>query len=156
MQITFVLNGEETTLDANPETPLLDVLGQLSGLRATRFSCVGALCGACTMHLNEQPVRSCVLTMAEVEGKQVTTIEGLSAEGTHPLQDAWMEPQVPQCGYCRDGQVMTAAALLKASAQPTISEIRAAFAGNVCRCGTYTRILYAIQKVVRSTKKPTT
>lgn len=147
MLISFRLNGAEITLDADHRAPLLLALRDLLGLRSARNNCSSARCGACTVHLDDKAIPSCRTPLHEVAGKSVLTIEGLSPDGNHPLQKAWLEPQIPQCGLCQDGQVMTAAALLKTKCNPTVAEIKAAFDGKICRCGTYTRILYAIRKV---------
>jgi isoquinoline 1-oxidoreductase subunit alpha len=142
--ITLRLNGRETAVDVSADTPLLWVLRDTLGLTGTKFGCGMALCGACTVHLDGQPVRSCVTPLAAVGGHSITTIEGLSADSSHPVQRAWVELDVPQCGYCQSGQIMSAAALLAHTPQPTDAEINAAMAGNICRCGTYQRIRAAI------------
>jgi len=144
--ITFTLNGNAQTVDVVPEMPLLWVLRDVIGLTGTKFGCGMALCGACTVHLDGQPVRSCSTPIKSVAGKKVTTIEGLSAAGTHPVQRAWMEIDVPQCGYCQSGQVMSAAALLARKPKPTDAEIDEAMRGNLCRCGTYQSVRAAIQR----------
>jgi isoquinoline 1-oxidoreductase alpha subunit len=143
---TLTVNGQVTTVEAAPDTPLLWVLRDTLGLTGTKFSCGHGLCGACTVHVDGQPFRSCVTPVASVDGKNITTIEGLSPDGTHPLQVAWNEEQVPQCGYCQPGQIMTAAALLDRIPQPTDDDIDAAMAGTLCRCGTYQRIRRAIHR----------
>lgn len=147
MFITFRLNGEEKSLDTDHETPLIVVLREWAKLPSAPSSCAHSQCGACTVHLDDKAIQSCLVSMNEVAGKSVLTIEGLSPNQSHPLQKAWLELQIPQCGYCQNGQVMTAAALLKEKACPTRGEIKNAFQGKICRCGTYTRILYAIRKV---------
>ena len=140
------VNGAERTLDVDPEMPLLWALRDLLGLTGTKYGCGEALCGACTVHLDGEAVRACVTPVRRAEGKAVTTIEGLSPDGSHPLQKAWLDLGVPQCGYCQAGQIMTAAALLSKRPRPTHDEIDASMAGNICRCGTYTRIRAAIRK----------
>lgn len=140
------VNGTERTLDADPEMPLLWALRDLLGLTGTKYGCGEALCGACTVHLDGHAVRSCVTPIRRAEGKSVTTIEGLSPDGEHPLQRAWLELRVPQCGFCQAGQIMTAAALLAANPAPDDDAIDASMAGNLCRCGTYVRIRAAIKK----------
>jgi len=149
MAITFTLNGKKQTVDASPEMPLLWVLRDLLGLTGTKFGCGAALCGACTVHVNGEATRSCVTPLSLVAGKRVTTIEGLSADRSHPLQVAWIAEQVPQCGYCQSGMIMTAAELLARKPKPTNSDIDAALAGHVCRCGTYQRIRKAIHRAAR-------
>jgi isoquinoline 1-oxidoreductase alpha subunit len=144
--ITLILNGKSTTLDVEADMPLLWVLRDIAGLTGTKYGCGMALCGACTVHLEGEPVRSCVTPVSAASGKRVTTIEGLSPDNSHPVQRAWIELDVPQCGYCQSGQIMSAAALLAQTAQPTDAEIDAAMAGNICRCGTYQRIRAAIQR----------
>ena len=140
------VNGTEHTLDVDPDMPLLWVLRDILALTGTKYGCGEALCGSCTVHLDGHAVRACVTPIRRAEGKDVTTIEGLSAGGTHPLQQAWLELRVPQCGYCQSGQIMSAAALLAKRPKPTDEEITASMAGNICRCGTYTRIRAAIKK----------
>ena len=144
--ITLNLNGRNTSVDVDADMPLLWVLRDIVGLTGTKFGCGRALCGACTVHLEGQPVRSCVTPVSAAGGKRVTTIEGLSTDNSHPVQRAWIELDVPQCGYCQSGQIMSAAALLAQTAQPTDAEIDAAMAGNICRCGTYQRIRAAIHR----------
>jgi isoquinoline 1-oxidoreductase alpha subunit len=131
------------TFDADPETPLLWVIREDAGLTGTKFGCGIAACGACTVHVDGAPVRSCSMPLAEADGKSVTTIEGLSVDRSHPLQTAWIAAQVPQCGYCQSGMIMAAAALLKAKPRPTDADIDAAIT-NLCRCGTYLRVRAAI------------
>jgi len=140
------VNGTERTLDVDPEMPLLWAIRDVLGLTGTKYGCGEALCGACSVHLDGHVVRSCVTPVRRAEGKRVTTIEGLSAAGDHPLQRAWLELRVPQCGFCQAGQLMTAAALLEATPAPTDDEIDASMAGNLCRCGTYPRIRAAIKR----------
>jgi len=144
--ITLNLNGRDTTLDVDEDMPLLWVLRDIAGLTGTKYGCGMALCGACTVHLEGAPVRSCVMPVRAASGKRVTTIEGLSSDNSHPVQRAWIELDVPQCGYCQSGQIMSAAALLAQNPQPTDADIDAAMAGNICRCGTYQRIRAAIHR----------
>ena len=144
--ITLNLNGRNTRLDVDEDMPLLWVLRDIVGLTGTKYGCGMALCGACTVHLEGAPVRSCVTPVSAASGKRVTTIEGLSTDNSHPVQRAWLELDVPQCGYCQSGQIMSAAALLAQTPQPTDAEIDAAMAGNICRCGTYQRIRAAIYR----------
>ena len=145
MSIEFKLNGSKTKLDPRPETKLLWVLREHLKLTGTKFGCGSGLCGACTVHLNGQPIRSCITPVSALAGKSVTTIEGLSKNQSHPLQKAWVEAQVPQCGYCQAGQIMQAAALLESNKNPSREEIVAYMNGNICRCGTYLRIIRAIK-----------
>ena len=145
MSIEFKLNGSKTKLDPQPETTLLWVLREHLKLTGTKFGCGSGLCGACTVHLNGQPIRSCITPVLALAGKSVTTIEGLSKNQSHPLQKAWVEAQVPQCGYCQSGQIMQAAALLESNKNPSREEIVAYMNGNICRCGTYLRIIRAIK-----------
>jgi len=144
MPVSFVLNGRPITLDVAPDMPLLWALRDVAGLKGTKFGCGVAQCGACTVHLNDAPVRSCSTPVASVAGARVTTIEGLSPDGTHALQRAWEELDVPQCGYCQAGQLMSAAALLARNPRPSDADIDAAMNGNLCRCATYLRIRQAI------------
>jgi isoquinoline 1-oxidoreductase alpha subunit len=139
------VNGRDVTLAADPQMPLLWALRDLIGLTGTKFGCGVGACGACTVHLKGEAVRSCITSLADAEGQEVTTIEGLGADGSHPLQRAWMAENVPQCGYCQPGQIMQAAALLKATPKPTDGQIDDAMSGNICRCGTYLRIRSAIK-----------
>lgn len=143
---TFYVNGELAKVDVDPDTPLLWVIRENLGLTGTKFGCGMAQCGACTVHLNGEPIRSCITPVAQVEGKKVTTIEGLSPDLSHPVQVAWLEIDVPQCGYCQSGQLMAAAALLRDKPKPTDNEIDDAMSGNICRCGTYPRIRKAIHR----------
>ena len=144
--ISLMVNKRSVSVDADPSTPLLWVLREHLGLTGTKYGCGVAQCGACTVHLDGRPVRSCSIPVSRAAGKQVTTIEGLSAGGTHPLQRAWLEIEVPQCGYCQSGQIMTAAALLKTNPHPADEDINRALNGNICRCGTYPRIRRAIHR----------
>ncbi len=146
MTIRVRVNGVERELDVDPEMPLLWALRDVLGLPGTKYGCGQALCGACTIHLDGQVVRACVTPLRRADGREVTTIEGLSPDGNHPLQRAWVDLGVPQCGFCQAGQLMTAAALLAKKPQPTDAEIDQSLAGNLCRCGTYTRIRAAIKK----------
>ena len=145
MSIKFELNGSITELEQPPHTALLWVLREHLELTGTKFGCGSGLCGACTVHLDGQPMRACITPISAVAGKSVTTIEGLSKDRTHPLQKAWIEAQVPQCGYCQSGQIMQAAALLESNKNPSRKEIVAYMNGNICRCGTYLRIIRAIK-----------
>jgi len=142
--ITLNINQKTYTVDANPDTPLLWVLRDMIGLVGTKYGCGVAQCGACVVHLNGEAVRSCVTKASRAEGKKVVTIEGLSPTHTHPLQTAWLDLDVSQCGYCQAGQIMSAAVLLKENKKPTDQDIDDAMAGNICRCGTYLRIREAI------------
>jgi len=146
MPITFTLNGKATTVNVDPQMPLLWVLRDTLNLTGTKFGCGMALCGACTVHINGEASRSCILPVSSIEGKRITTIEGLSADGSHPVQKAWMEEDVPQCGYCQTGQIMSAVSLLAKKPNPTDVEIDDAMSGNLCRCGTYQRIRKAIHR----------
>ncbi len=141
---TLNINQKEFTVDADPQTPLLWVIRDEVGLTGTKYGCGIAQCGACTVHLNGNPVRSCSLPVSATSGQQITTIEGISEDQSHPVQKAWIEAQVPQCGYCQSGQVMSAVALLNKNPKPSDDDIDAAMSGNICRCGTYTRIRKAI------------
>ena len=144
--ITFTINGKQQRYDGDPEMPLLWVLRDELNLKGTKFGCGMGLCGACTIHVNGEPVRSCVMSAADAAGKKITTIEGISPDGSHPVQVAWEALDVPQCGYCQTGQIMSACALLAKKRTPTDADIDSAMAGNVCRCGTYGRIRAAIHK----------
>lgn len=146
MAIEFELNGKTVSLDADPTMPLLWAIRDLAGLTGTKFGCGKALCGACTVHLNGQAMRSCVMPVSAAAGGKVTTIEGLSESGDHPVQVAWRELNVAQCGYCQSGQIMSAVALLERTPKPTDADIDTAMSGNICRCGTYTRIRTAIHR----------
>jgi len=145
MAISFNLNGTTVSVQAEPDTPLLWVIRDEVGLTGTKFGCGAALCGACTVHLNGSPIRSCQTPVSAVAGKRVATIESLSADNSHPLQKAWVKHQVPQCGYCQSGQLMSATALLAKNKNPSDSDIDNAMSGNLCRCGTYNRIRAAIK-----------
>ena len=145
MSIKFKLNGTRTALEQPPHTALLWVLREHLKLTGTKFGCGSGLCGACTVHLDGRPMRACITPISAVAGKSVTTIEGLSKDQSHPLQKAWIETQVPQCGYCQSGQIMQAAALLESNKNPSQEEIIAYMNGNICRCGTYLRIIRAIK-----------
>lgn len=144
--IKLTINGKSVEVDVDPETPLLWVLRDTIGLTGTKYGCGMALCGACTVHLNGEPIRSCVTPVSSVSEQSITTIEGLSTDRSHPVQKAWIEIDVPQCGYCQSGQIMSAVALLAKTPQPTDAEIDAAMSGNICRCGTYQRIRKAIHR----------
>jgi len=144
--VKFTLNGKAQTVDVAPEMPLLWVLRDTIGLTGTKFGCGMALCGACTVHVDGQPVRSCVTPVASVAGKKITTIEGLSADRSHPVQRAWIDEDVPQCGYCQSGQIMTAAALLDKTPHPTDADIDEVMRNNMCRCGTYQAIRKAVHR----------
>jgi isoquinoline 1-oxidoreductase alpha subunit len=144
--IKLNLNGKDTEVDVEGDMPLLWVLRDTLGLTGTKFGCGKALCGACTVHLEGAPIRSCVTPVSAASGKKVITIEGLSSDSSHPVQKAWIELDVPQCGYCQSGQIMSAAALLAQTPQPSDAEIDAAMSGNICRCGTYQRIRAAIHR----------
>ncbi len=144
-ELTLTINGKKQTLDVDPATPLLWVLRDHLKMVGTKYGCGIAQCGACTVHLNGSAVRSCQLPVSAAAGNEITTIEGLSENGDHPVQKAWLEHDVPQCGYCQAGQIMSASALLKKNPSPTDEEIENAMNGNICRCGTYTRIKAAIK-----------
>jgi len=147
--ISLTVNGKRYDVDVSPEMPLLWVIRDVIGLTGTKFGCGLAQCGACTVHLDGQPIRSCVTPVSSVGARKVTTIEGLSPATTHALQIAWIAEQVPQCGYCQSGQLMAAAALLARTPKPTDADIDAAMSGNICRCGTYQRIRRAIHRAAR-------
>jgi isoquinoline 1-oxidoreductase alpha subunit len=147
--IELNINGKDAHLDVDADTPLLWVLRDTLSLTGTKFGCGMALCGACTVHLDGAPIRSCVTAVSAVAGKKITTIEGLSSDRSHPVQKAWIELDVPQCGYCQSGQIMSAVALLTQTPQPTDEQIDAAMAGNICRCGTYQRIRAAIHRAAQ-------
>jgi isoquinoline 1-oxidoreductase subunit alpha len=145
--ITLNINGEPSTVDVSPDTPLLWVLRDVLGMTGTKFGCDIAQCGACTVHLDGQPVRSCLLAVGTIGGGQITTIEGVgTTEAGAKIQKAWLDLEVIQCGYCQSGQIMSAAALLAATPRPDDADVDAAMAGNICRCGTYVRIRAAIKK----------
>jgi aerobic-type carbon monoxide dehydrogenase small subunit (CoxS/CutS family) len=155
---TINVNGKPLETDATPDTPLLWVLRDHLGLTGTKFGCGQALCGACTVHVDGQPVRSCVVPLSSVGSAAVTTIEGLSPDRSHAVQQAWIELDVPQCGYCQSGQIMSASALLATNPQPTDADIDTALAGNLCRCGTYSRIRKAVHRaaeLLRAAATPT-
>jgi isoquinoline 1-oxidoreductase alpha subunit len=149
--IALRVNGQDHQVDADPDMPLLWVIRDLLGLTGTKYGCGEALCGACTVHLDGETVRACVTPVRRAANRSVTTIEGLSANGEHPLQKAWVELGVPQCGYCQAGQIMSAAVLLEKTPHPTDDDIDHALAGNLCRCGTYLRIRAAVK---RAAEKP--
>jgi isoquinoline 1-oxidoreductase alpha subunit len=144
--LQFTLNGKPQQVDAAPAMPLLWVLRDMLGMTGTKFGCGMSLCGACTVHINGEATRSCVTPISTVAGKKVTTIEGLSADSSHPVQRAWLEVDVPQCGYCQSGQIMQAASLLAKNAKPTDVDIDEVMRGNICRCGTYQEIRKAIHR----------
>ena len=146
MSYKLTVNGHPATVDVPEDTPLLWVIRDVLSLHGTKYGCGMALCGCCTVHLNGEAVRSCTTSISQAAGKHVTTLEGLSADGTHPVQVAWQEIDVPQCGYCQAGQMMSASALLAKNPHPTDADIDAAMDGNICRCGTYLRIRKAIHK----------
>jgi len=145
----FTINGRSVDVTAEPDTPLLWVIREHLKLTGTKFGCGIAQCGACTVHIDGEPARSCQTQLQDVAGRKVTTIEGLSANADHPLQKAWVAEQVPQCGYCQSGQIMEAAAFLKKTPKPTRQQIIDAMDGHICRCGTYMRIISAIQRAAR-------
>jgi isoquinoline 1-oxidoreductase subunit alpha len=148
MKITLDVNGETRNVDVSPDTPLLWVLRDTLGLTGTKYSCGKALCGSCTVLVDGAPMRSCVTPVSAVAGGRITTIEGLSKNGDHPVQKAWIEDDVPQCGYCQPGQILVASALLERNSNPTDEEITTAMSGVLCRCGTYQRIRRAIRRVI--------
>jgi len=147
--IGFAVNGKSVSVDAEPGTPLLWVVREHLKLTGTKYGCGSGLCGACTVHVDGKAVRSCQIHLSQVQGKKVTTIEGLSPTSNHPLQKAWIAEQVPQCGYCQSGQIMQAAELLVKTKKPTRDQIIAHMDGNICRCGTYPRIVRAIQRAAK-------
>ena len=144
--VAFNVNGKRVSVDAEDDTPLLWAIREHLQLTGTKFGCGAGLCGACTVHVNGEAIKSCQMVLADVAGASVTTIEGLSADSSHPLQKAWIAEQVPQCGYCQSGQIMKAAELLAKNKSPSRAEIVSHMNGNICRCGTYTRIVAAIQR----------
>jgi isoquinoline 1-oxidoreductase subunit alpha len=152
MPTTFVLNGQSTTLDADPAMPLLWAIREVAALHGTKFGCGMALCGACTVHLDGQAIRSCVTPLSAVANREVLTIEGLHSAPAKAVQAAWIELQVPQCGYCQSGQIMSATALLEKNPAPTDADIDGAMSGNICRCATYSRIRAAIHAAAHSIK----
>ena len=149
--VQLTVNGKAQNIDIDPDTPVLWAVREQLGLNGTKFGCGASLCGACTVHIDGEPVRSCVTPLSEAEGKEVTTIEGIAApDGTlHAVQQAWIKHQVPQCGYCQSGQIMSAVALLTENSDPSDEDIDTAMAGNVCRCGMYTRIKAAIKTAAK-------
>ena len=149
--IKTTVNGEPRTFDGDPDMPILWYLRDEAGLTGTKFGCGAALCGACTVHVGGQAVRSCITPMSQAEGQGITTIEGLSKDGNHPVQVAWRDLNVAQCGYCQAGQIMQAVALLADSPKPTDAEIDSTMSGNICRCGTYPRIRAAIHRAAGQT-----
>ena len=155
MPIKLTVNGRPATVEAPADMPLLWVIRDILNLKGTKYGCGMSVCGMCTVHVDGEATRSCVTPVSSVAGKRITTIEGLSPDGSHPLQKAWMEIDVPQCGYCQAGQIMSAAALLARNAKPTDAQIQEAMDGNLCRCGTYLRIREAIRKAA-SLKSPGT
>jgi isoquinoline 1-oxidoreductase subunit alpha len=154
MATSFILNGKPKSVDVDPEMPLLWVLRDTLNLTGTKFGCGMALCGACTVHIDGEATRSCITSISSVAGKKVTTIEGISPDRSHPVQQAWIELDVPQCGYCQSGQIMSACALLAKKAKPTDGQIDDAMAGNICRCGTYQRIRKAIHRAAELHASP--
>jgi len=146
MAVDLTINNKTISLDVDPNMPLLWAIRDIAGLTGTKFACGKALCGACVVHIDGAPVRSCAFPVSAAAGKDITTIEGLSEDGNHPVQVAWRELNVPQCGYCQSGQIMSAAALLANNPDPSDAEIDNAMSGNICRCGTYTRIRAAIHR----------
>ena len=153
MSVNFQVNGKAVSANAEPDTPLLWVIRDELGMTGTKFGCGLALCGACTVHVNGVPVRSCQTPLSVVGGKKVSTIEGLSKDNSHPLQVAWIKHDVPQCGYCQSGQLMSAAALLESNKNPSDADIDAAMSGNICRCGTYGRIRAAIKDAASTMRR---
>lgn len=147
--VSFTINGKQASADAAPDTPLLWVIREHLKLTGTKYGCGAGLCGACTVHVDGKAVRSCQTAVSEVEGKAIKTIEGLSPDSVHPLQKAWIAEQVPQCGYCQSGQIMKAAELLAKNKSPSRADIVTHMNGNICRCGTYNRIIAAIQRAAR-------
>ena len=154
MAFNLTVNGKAVSVDVPADMSLLWVIREVLNLPGTKYGCGMSLCGACTVHVNGEATRSCITEISQVNGKQITTIEGLSADGTHPLQKAWLEVDVPQCGYCQVGQIMAAAALLKEVPNPTDAQISESMDGNICRCGTYLRIREAIHKAAAGNGRP--
>jgi isoquinoline 1-oxidoreductase alpha subunit len=157
MAFKLIVNGGLVTVDVPPDVPLLWVIRNVLNLHGTKYGCGIAVCGACTVHINGAAARSCITPISTVAGKKITTIEGLSTDGSHPVQQAWMDLDVPQCGYCQAGQIMSAAALLVTTQNPSDDQIDTAMDGNLCRCGTYLRIRQAIRKaasIAKSESKP--
>jgi isoquinoline 1-oxidoreductase subunit alpha len=153
MAISFKVNGKAVAANAEADTPLLWVIRDELGMTGTKFGCGAALCGACTVQLDGAPIRSCQTPVSAVAGKKVSTVEGLSRNNTHPLQQAWLKHDVPQCGYCQSGQLMAADALLKTNKNPSDADIDAAMNGNICRCGTYTRVKAAIKDAAATMRR---
>jgi aerobic-type carbon monoxide dehydrogenase small subunit (CoxS/CutS family) len=153
MPISLTVNGKRHVVDVAPDTPLLWVLRDTLGMTGTKFGCGMAQCGACTVHVGGAATRSCVLPVAAVAGQSITTVEGLSADRSHALQQAWIAEEVPQCGYCQSGQLMCAAALLERNPHPSEREIDDAMSGNICRCGTYQRIRRAVERAAKTVRK---
>lgn len=151
--VTLSINGEQRQLDVDPEMPLLWALRDVAKLTGTKYGCGKGLCGACTVHLNGQPIRACLTPIKAVGDGKITTIEGLSENGDHPVQKAWLAHNVPQCGYCQSGQIMSAVALLETNDNPTDEQINTAMSGNICRCGTYGRIRQAIHSAADLAKE---
>ena len=147
--VSLTVNGKAQRIDSPPDTPLLWVLREKLLLTGTKYGCGMSICGACTVHVDGQPLRSCTTPVSAVAGRAVTTIEGLSDKSDHPVQQAWMEADVPQCGYCQSGQIMSAVALLKQNPKPSDADIDSAMSGNICRCGTYQRIRRAIHRAAK-------
>ncbi len=156
MPFTLNVNGKSTTVDVPADTPLLWVLRDVLNLKGTKYGCGVAQCGACTVHIRGKATRSCITPVSAAAGAPITTIEGLSTDGSHPVQRAWMEIDVPQCGYCQAGQIMTASALLAQKPRPSDTDIDEAMAGNICRCGTYLRIRQAIHRAADLSRTRTT
>jgi isoquinoline 1-oxidoreductase subunit alpha len=150
MPISFEVNGQKKSVDVDPQTPLLWVLRDTLNLTGTKYGCGIAACGACTVHIDGEPARSCVFPVSAVAGKKITTIEGLSQDRSHPVQQAWIAEQVPQCGYCQSGQIMTAVAFLKKNPEPTPADVDEAMSNNICRCGTAQRMRAAVLKAAQS------
>ena len=147
---SFKINGKAVTIDADADTPLLWVIRDDAGLTGTKFGCGIGMCGACTVHIGGKAARSCITPLSAVEGAEITTIEGLGPKGAHPVQKAWQELQVPQCGYCQSGQIMSAVALLTQNRKPTDADIDTAMSGNLCRCATYVRVRAAIHEAAKA------
>jgi isoquinoline 1-oxidoreductase alpha subunit len=147
--VNLTVNGKRQVIDVDPKMPLLWAIRDIVGLTGTKFGCGMAQCGACTVHLDGNPIRSCVTPVSSADGKKITTIEGVSTNRSHPIQKAWIQHQVPQCGYCQSGQIMSAVALLEKTPNPTDDEINTAMSGNICRCGTYQRIHDAIKTAAK-------
>ena len=153
--IKLTINDQPTELDVSEDMPLLWALRDVAKLTGSKYGCGKGICGACTVHIDGQPMRSCITPMAYAKGKSITTIEGLSENGDHPVQQAWQELNVAQCGYCQTGQIMSATALLQNNANPSDDDINSAMAGNICRCGTYPRIRAAIKQAAQTATQPT-